>query len=95
MNYICLTIDLNPFQPWNEIVMAQLAEIGFESFEEKGSEVLAYIQEKEFNEALLQNTILCNPPADVTLGYSKEKLLQKTGMPIGKLITSLLLSMIN
>jgi ribosomal protein L11 methyltransferase len=74
MNYICLTIDLNPFQPWNEIVMAQLAEIGFESFEEKGSEVLAYIQEKEFNEALLQNTILCNPPADVTLGYSKRKI---------------------
>jgi ribosomal protein L11 methyltransferase len=32
-----------PFEPWNEILVASLSEIGFESFMEEENELLAYI----------------------------------------------------
>lgn len=71
MNYICLNIQLKPFHPWNEIVIAQLAEIGFESFEDDAPEVKGYIPEGDFDELLLQNTILYNSPTDVSVAFSK------------------------
>lgn len=49
MNYIELNIALSPFSPWNEIVVSQLAEIGFESFTETDHAVQAYIQEELYN----------------------------------------------
>ena len=52
MNYIQAICHLQPEDKVNaEITVALLAEFGFESFEESGSEVKAYIRESEFDAA--------------------------------------------
>ncbi len=50
MNYIECRFKLTPFQPFNEIVVAQLSELEFESFTEEESEsvVKAYVSEDLF-----------------------------------------------
>ncbi|KAA3650323.1 MAG: 50S ribosomal protein L11 methyltransferase [Bacteroidetes bacterium] len=52
MSYLECKFRLNPFEPYNEIIVAQLSELGFESFAETNDEVLAYIQLAEFNESI-------------------------------------------
>ncbi len=47
--YICVTIDLNPPEPASEIFIAALAELGFESFEEKEEGLKAYIRKDQFD----------------------------------------------
>lgn len=42
MDYIELTIDLEPRMPWSDILIAELAELGFESFVETDSGIQAY-----------------------------------------------------
>ena len=32
MDYIEVTITLEPLRPWNDILVAELADLGFESF---------------------------------------------------------------
>jgi ribosomal protein L11 methyltransferase len=44
---------LNPMDPWRDILIAQLADIGFESFEETMEGFLAYIPEADYREDLL------------------------------------------
>ena len=51
MNYIELNFDIFP-PHYIEIIVAALAEFGFESFLEHDTGFLAYIPEKDFNEAL-------------------------------------------
>lgn len=50
MDYLALHITLNPVEPFRELVMAQLAEAGFESFVETEAGLEAYIQEVEYND---------------------------------------------
>lgn len=50
MNYIELSIEVTPLVPGRDILIAELAEIGFESFVEFELGVNAYIQENLFNE---------------------------------------------
>ncbi|MCC7331197.1 MAG: 50S ribosomal protein L11 methyltransferase [Flavobacteriales bacterium] len=50
MNYIELSIEVTPIEPGRDILIAELAEIGFESFVEFELGVNAYIQESLFNE---------------------------------------------
>jgi len=49
MAYIELRCKLFPQDPASDIITAQLAEIGFESFAESDTGVLAYIKEKDFD----------------------------------------------
>jgi len=44
MDYIELCCTVDPLEPWREILIAQLAEAGFESFEETPNGLNAYIQ---------------------------------------------------
>ncbi|WP_027420818.1 50S ribosomal protein L11 methyltransferase [Crocinitomix catalasitica] len=53
MNYIELNITLTTQDPWADIFVADLAEVGFESFVETKSGLQSYIQEKQFDEAML------------------------------------------
>lgn len=53
LDYVELTCRLQPVQPWAEIFIAELAEIGFESFEENDHGFKAYINSSDFNEQLL------------------------------------------
>jgi len=48
MNYIELNFSIEPQYPFQDILIAELAEIGFESFEETETGLLAYIQEPVF-----------------------------------------------
>ena len=51
MNYVELELQLNP--DFTEILTAELAEIGFESFVETDEGLQAYIQEEFFDESVL------------------------------------------
>lgn len=55
MNYIEISFAIEPQTPFQDILIAELAEIGFESFEETENGLLAYIQETVFNEKMLSN----------------------------------------
>jgi ribosomal protein L11 methyltransferase len=55
MNHIQITIATNP--PIQEILIAQLAEIGFEGFEETEANLQAFIPQQNFVEADLQSIL--------------------------------------
>ena len=58
LNYFELSLNISPFQPFNEIAVAWLADLGFESFMEEESVLKAYIQEPLFNQEALQESLL-------------------------------------
>lgn len=45
MNTIELTIELNPTEPWSEILVAELSDLGFESFVNTEAGIIAYAPE--------------------------------------------------
>jgi ribosomal protein L11 methyltransferase len=53
MNYIEIKIDFKTTEPWREVVMSDLANIGFESFVETKSGLDCYIAEPNFTEGML------------------------------------------
>lgn len=53
MNYYEVDFVLNPLLPAREVLVAELAELGFESFVETDNGVKAYIVESDFNISLL------------------------------------------
>lgn len=57
LNYLELSIDFQPFKPFNEIAVAWLSEIGFESFVEENQTLKSYIQEQEFDANKLQEVL--------------------------------------
>jgi len=54
MNYTELNFSITPQTPFQDILIAELAEIGFESFEETENGLLAYIQEPLLDETQLK-----------------------------------------
>ncbi len=59
MNYYRLKCLKQSSQEQNEILIARLAEVGFESFEETDTHILAYIPEKDFRENLTDDIAYC------------------------------------
>lgn len=55
MNYYELTVQLSDFDRWNDILIAYLAELDYESFQEETPAVKAYIQESSYNGEVLQS----------------------------------------
>ena len=71
-NYLEFNFKINPLQPWNEILMAELIEIGFDSFTEEHDGILAYIQKEQFKEEDLKNLhLLNNPEIEISYEYSE------------------------
>jgi ribosomal protein L11 methyltransferase len=62
MNYVELTAVLQPLLPAREVLVVELAELGFESFVETEDGVKAYIQEPEFNHQLLEGLMTAEMP---------------------------------
>ena len=59
MDYIEVTINLKPRMPWSDILIAELADLGFESFVETATGIQAYAPESIGNvAAILQQTSL-------------------------------------
>ncbi len=59
MNYYQLKCPRQHAQEQNDILIAQLAQAGFESFEETDTHILAYIQEKDYRENLPMEIAVC------------------------------------
>lgn len=55
IDYIEVTAIVTPPQPWTDLLIVELAEIGFESFEENLKGFKAFIPSKDFNAAKLDN----------------------------------------
>jgi ribosomal protein L11 methyltransferase len=58
MDRIKVTYQFSEIEPWNEVAIAALSEIGFDSFVELENGVEAYINENEFNEQNLEEGVL-------------------------------------
>lgn len=59
MNYYQLNIPIRGNQDQTDLLIAQLAEVGFESFEETEKTLIAYIQEKDYHLHLLSEIEYC------------------------------------
>lgn len=59
MNYYQLKCPKQSAQEQDEILIALLAQLGFESFEETDTHILAYIQESVYSKSLSEGNILC------------------------------------
>lgn len=71
--YLEFNFKIAPLQPWNEILMAELVEIGFDSFTEEHDGILAYIQKDLFQEDELKNVNLLENP-EITISYTFEEM---------------------
>jgi ribosomal protein L11 methyltransferase len=60
LNYIGYAFSVSPKEPATEILIAQLASIGFESFVENENGVSAYIKERDWNATLLEGIQILN-----------------------------------
>ena len=54
MNYYELTVQLSDFDRWNDILIAYLADLDYESFQEESPAIKAYVQESSYNGEALQ-----------------------------------------
>ncbi len=67
MNYLEFHFEVHPVQPASEILIAELGELGFESFLETKTGVQAYIPEEDFSGLDKENlTILQHPDIQIT-----------------------------
>jgi len=65
--YLEYNFKINPLQPASDILIAELANVGFESFVEKEEGVQAYIQKKDWFQGLLDTiAIVKNPGFEIT-----------------------------
>ncbi len=71
--YLEFNFKIKPLQPWNEILMAELIEIGFDSFTEEYDGILGYIQKDLFNEEDLKSVPLFQND-EVEITYSCEEM---------------------
>ena len=70
--YIAYDFNVSPKDPVTEMLIAQLGHIGFESFVENESGVIAYIQKKDWNSNKVEDLYLLNSNEfDITFKYSE------------------------
>lgn len=75
MNYLEFKFIIDPVQPASEILIAELGQIGFESFVENDNGILAYIPKQDFEEDSLSDIqILQSDEFDVT--YTSKEIEQ-------------------
>lgn len=70
--YRKVSVSLEPFEPWNEVIIAQLAELPFESFEEDAPLIHAYIPEEDFNANDVEMIFSSIQNQDVTFSMTSE-----------------------
>jgi len=71
--YLEFSFKISPLEPWNEILMAELIEIGFDSFTEEYDGILAYIPEDNFHEEQLKELPVFNS-SEVSLRYTSRQM---------------------
>ena len=71
-NYLEFNFNISPLQPWNEILMAELIEIGFDSFTEEHNGILAYILKDVFDDKQLQEiNMFSNEAVEISYTYQE------------------------
>lgn len=60
--YLQYTFIVSPLDPGCEILIAELGEVGFESFVETEEGILAYIQQSDWSESILSNIQIMKAP---------------------------------
>ncbi len=73
--YIEYTFEVTPKEPATEILIAELGELGFESFVENDNGVVAYIQKEEWNSEVLDNVFVLNSE-EFSIQYKFEEIEQ-------------------
>jgi len=71
--YLEFNFKIKPLQPWNEILMAELIEIGFDSFTEEHDGILGYIQKDLFKEGELKEIYLLQNE-EIEISYTYEEM---------------------
>ncbi len=74
--YIEYNFKVNPVQPTSDILIAQLGEVGFESFVEEDFGVLAYIQKQDWKESILESVGIFENP-NFELSYTFKEIEQE------------------
>ena len=70
--YIEYRFDVNPMKPGGDILIAELGEMGFESFVQEEEFILAYIQKEEWSSDSIKNIqLLGNPNFKITYGFKE------------------------
>jgi len=69
MSYIELNFNISPLQPAAEILVAELSDLGFESFVEEEQGLKAYIKDQDFNEESLKDLFVLQSP-EFQISYS-------------------------
>ena len=72
--YIVFKFVIAPVYPGNEILVAQLSNLGFEGFIEKSDGIEAYIMDKYYKESLLEEVqILRNTKFSIQFSFKKDE----------------------
>ncbi|WP_372768306.1 50S ribosomal protein L11 methyltransferase [Lutibacter sp.] len=78
--YISYTFKVSPKEPATEILIAELGEVGFESFVENEDGVEAFIQQTDWNEHVLDDIYVLNSN-EFQISYEK-KVIEQTNWNI-------------
>ena len=73
MQYTVYTFEVSPLIQGNDLVIASLSELAFDSFQETESGVEAYVP-TQFDTEELQNALLELTIEDVTIHFSKKEM---------------------
>ena len=85
MNYIQYSFTVTPAEPGSDILIALLADLGFESFTQNDTGVDAYIQEEFENEATTVKSCLISQATEFQLSsiscssFGDKYLMSKNG----------------
>ena len=74
MDRIKVTYQFSEIEPWGEVAIAALSEIGFDSFVEQENSIEAYINENDFDQSFLEKGILSELKEHVEVSFSIEKI---------------------
>lgn len=73
--YIEYNFTLSPIEPTTEILIAELGNVGFESFVENENGVTAYIQKTEWSESILDDVFVLNSE-EFSIEYNQNEVAQ-------------------
>jgi len=73
--YIEYKFTVIPKEPATEILIAELGNVGFESFVENDKGLIAYIQKENWNEALLEGIFILNSD-EFSIAYTQHEVAQ-------------------
>ena len=74
--YIEYQFKIQPATPWTEILIAELGEVGFESFVEEDGLLLAYILKSDWRESILDTISTLNNAA-VNISWKSKEIAQQ------------------